>query len=313
MTGRGSFNALRLSSGLASIAIIFQILLGALVRLTDSGLACPDWPLCYGLWFPTETALAGIPAVNYSFGQVMLEWGHRLNAAVVVSPLIVAVFLFAWRERDVSPMTGKLGIAALVILVLQGAAGGLTVFDRNSPWSVAIHLGLALVLLSLIISIARMNAVSNFNWKTHSRRNRCRVISMLAGLVLATMLSGAIVAKVGATASCAGWPLCNGQLVPNLSDSLVLLHFMHRVLALTTLIGIVSYACWMQSLRHLAALVILQVVVGAGVTTIYAGNSFTLQIAIGVFHQFFAVIVFATLVWLIWTPAPASADRCSPK
>ena len=313
MTGRGSFNALRFSSGLASIAIIFQILLGALVRLTESGLSCPDWPLCYGLWFPTEMALAGMPAVDYSFGQVMLEWGHRLNAAVVVFPLIVAVFLFAWRERDVSPLIGKLGIAALVILALQGAVGGLTVFDRNSPWSVAIHLGLALVLLSLVISIARMNAVSNFNWKAHSRRNSCQVISMLAGLVVATMVSGVIVAKAGATVSCVGWPLCNGQLVPNLNDSRVVLHVMHRLLALTTLIGILSYACWKWSLRHLAALVILQVVVGAGVTTVYAGNSFALQIGIGVLHQFFAVIIFATLVWLFWTPAPASADRCGPK
>ena len=36
-----------------TIAIVFQIILGAIVRITESGLACPDWPLCYGLWFPT--------------------------------------------------------------------------------------------------------------------------------------------------------------------------------------------------------------------------------------------------------------------
>ena len=313
MTGRGSFNALRLSCGLASIAIIFQILLGALVRLTGSGLACPDWPLCYGLWFPTETALAGIQSVDYSFGQVMLEWGHRLNAAAVVSPLIVTIFLFAWRERGVSPITAQLSIATLVVLALQGAAGGLTVFDQNSAWSVATHLGLALLLLSLVISMFRMREMSKFNWKTRTHQNSCQIISLLIGLVVATMVSGAVMAKVGATFSCAGWPLCNGQLIPNVGDSGVVFHLIHRFLALMTLIGVLLFACWMHTLRHLAVLVILQILVGAGIAMIYAGNSVTLHIAIGVLHQFFAVMVFAALVWLFWTPVPASSVGCSTK
>ncbi|HEX9648016.1 MAG TPA: COX15/CtaA family protein, partial [Alphaproteobacteria bacterium] len=75
--------------------VFVQIVLGAVVRLTNSGLSCPDWPLCYGLWLPTPAKLAAIPGVDYSFGQVMAEWTHRLNAAAVVTPLVVVLVALA--------------------------------------------------------------------------------------------------------------------------------------------------------------------------------------------------------------------------
>ena len=56
------------------------IVLGALVRTTNSGLSCPDWPTCYGHWVPLPSDLAAVPNLGYTYGQVMLEWVHRLIA-----------------------------------------------------------------------------------------------------------------------------------------------------------------------------------------------------------------------------------------
>ena len=71
-------------AGATIAATVILIVLGAVVRSTGSGLACPDWPRCYGLWLPTPDSLTGLGTVYYTYGQVMLEWTHRLIAGVLV-------------------------------------------------------------------------------------------------------------------------------------------------------------------------------------------------------------------------------------
>ena len=87
---------------LTGLTILFSyalIVLGAVVRATDSGIACPDWPRCYGVWLLTPSAFAAIPETAYSYGQVMLEWTHRLIAGFVVGPLVLALTVWAFRLR----------------------------------------------------------------------------------------------------------------------------------------------------------------------------------------------------------------------
>ena len=307
MSQRGSFDLLLFCSVLASAAITIQILLGAVTRLTGSGLACPDWPLCYGLWFPTTSALAMISGVDYSFGQVMLEWGHRFNAAAVVAPLVLSVFLLTFRERKCQPLFWKIGVAMLVILVIQSGVGGFTVFDHNSPWSVSIHLSLALILLAFGVSLVRLKARSTF------RNVECTTTSwisaVLALLVLVTMVSGAIVAKTGATLACSGWPLCNGQIIPVIQETEIALHLSHRILAFLTFLSLIWFSYQMQVFRYVAPLIVAQVIVGAFVILVYQGNSFLFQVAIGVVHQMIGVAIFVTLVGLFWAPSVSQESR----
>ena len=75
------------------LAIILQIILGTLVRITGSGLSCPDWPLCYGLWFPSRAKIDLIEGVNFSYFQILLEWIHRLNTALIIVPLTFILFI----------------------------------------------------------------------------------------------------------------------------------------------------------------------------------------------------------------------------
>src|SRR6188768_3396482 len=75
----------------AAVATYVLIVVGGLVRATDSGLGCPDWPLCFGEWTP--------PAELHAW----IEHSHRLVAAVAVGPLVAAVgliTLFSARRRD---------------------------------------------------------------------------------------------------------------------------------------------------------------------------------------------------------------------
>lgn len=293
-------------AGLAAIAIFIQIVLGAVVRLTDSGLSCPDWPLCYGLWFPTPDKLAALPSVDYTFGQVMAEWLHRLNAAVVVSPLILILLIMAARSRREMPTLLATMVVAALVLLVQAGLGGFTVLDRNSPWSVAVHLSVALVLLALILRayvIAGAPRAEPGGW-TAVRA----LAAVSAVMVLVTVASGAMMAKSGATLACSTWPLCDGAIIPDLTDPGIQLHFGHRLLALGT--GVLVIATWFATRRgtvaeggrlgpaaNMALAIYLgQVLIGAVVVYAFGGGSLWPQVAAGAFHQAVGVLLFATLV-----------------
>lgn len=290
-------------------AVFLQILLGVVTRLTGSGLACPDWPLCYGLWFPTANALASIPEVDYSFGQVMLEWGHRCNAVILVAPLVLYVFILTLRDKQSAPILWKIGGAALVTLALQSAVGGLTVFDRNSPWSVATHLSLALFLLALVVSLTRLKGLSVGESSNIKITQFSAISAVLAVLVLVTIISGAVVAKSWAALACSGWPLCNGELIPSFLEKDVALHMSHRFLALVTVLSLFGFSYKIRELRFIYPLIVLQILIGALVLVIYAGDSLLFQVLLGMVHQTFAVIIFTVLVWLFWSPTVHHAGK----
>ena len=295
--------AVRVVAVLAVLFTFLQIVLGAVVRLTGSGISCPDWPLCYGLWFPTPAKLAALGGIDYSFAQVMFEWSHRFNAAVVVGPLTLALALLAWRRRRDVAGLWPISIAALVVVLIQGGLGGFTVLDRNSPWSVAVHLSVALVFLALLIW-----AYLSTYGPPAGRRGRTGVLVAAGALAaLATMASGAMMAKSGATLACAGWPLCDGAWLPDLSDPLIRLHFGHRALALLTVAVVLVWAATVRTgamaraARWAAAIVAVQVVAGAVVVNVFADVSLASQAAVGALHQAIGVALFATLAGALWT------------
>ena len=289
-------------SAVTAAAIVLQILLGAVVRLTGSGLSCPDWPLCYGLWIPSPAALAAMPDVGYSFGQVMAEWSHRFNAAAVVGPLTLVLLLLAWRRRRQAPALAKMMAAAMVLLLVQAGLGGLTVLDRNSPWSVAVHLAAALLLLAVVLH-AHMQARG-----AAAPRRGNRLAWPAAALALVTVASGAMVAKSGASLACASWPLCDGALIPDLGEPGIALNFGHRLLALAcaTMVAVLwavarrddagARAPVMRAANMALAVLVAQVLIGAGVIHAFAGDALWPQVAVGVLHQAVGVALFATLV-----------------
>src|SRR5437762_3743672 len=194
---------------IAALGAYLLIILGAVVRVSGSGMGCGDhWPLCNGHLFPP---LDDIPTV--------IEWSHRLVAAVV-SVLVVGLALVGWRLRGSGSL--ELGVraayTAVVLLVIQVLLGAVTVKTGLTPVMVILHLATAMLLLGSLIAAARAPWIPTpDSW-----------IPLV--LTFITVLFGALTANLGAMASCGGFPLCNGQLVPT-AGPLAWIHWTHRLLA----------------------------------------------------------------------------------
>ena len=291
---------------LAGAAIGFSfalILLGAVVRSTGSGLACPDWPLCYGLWIPTPAKLAAFPDVGYAYEQIMLEWTHRLLAGAIVGPLVFALCVWAFTLRRQVPALAPLMAAAAALVLVEASLGAVTVFESNSPLSVAAHLATALVLFAVLI-VTFLTSRGRSGFDTAPERPDTAVwmaaaITLFAAL--ATMASGAVVAKTGAALACGGWPLCGGSLLPDVGDPLVRAHFGHRLLALAT----VLLLAWLlvaararrgdapqfhRDIATAATLALAEVALGAAAALASAAPPW-----LAVAHQALGVFVFASL------------------
>ncbi|MDH3942746.1 MAG: COX15/CtaA family protein [Anaerolineae bacterium] len=209
-----------------AVMTFLLIVMGGIVRVTGSGLGCPDWPTCFGKWIPPMRA------------DAIIEYLHRL-AATFASPLILASFFVAWwRFRPIRLITRSL-FWACILLAVQALLGGLVVIFETPPGWVAVHLAnalliFALILLPLIVTITLVRNPSadlRLDFSTpFSRRARHTLIALFIVLV-----SGAFVAGTNATMACSGWPLCNGQLFP--SHYLGWIHMLHR-----TLVAIVTYS-----------------------------------------------------------------------
>src|SRR5712691_5983237 len=223
------------------------IILGAIVRITGSGLGCGEhWPLCNGKLLPP----LDLPT--------MIEYGHRL-AAAAVSVLVTALAVYAWWLRrgagsseHYSP--ARTAYVALGVLILQVLLGAVTVRLSLPPWTVILHLGTAMLLLATLIVIASGRPITP--------PSRVGLAALTLGFV--TVLFGALTANLGAASACLGFPLCNGQVVPA-GNYLQHLHWTHRLLAYTLFAYVVWWA--VRSRRrgawYLVALVTLQVAVAA--------------------------------------------------
>lgn len=127
------------------------MLIGGYVKAIHAGLACPDWPTCYGQWFPPFVDPTGF----YTEHQIMAEWIHRF-AASFLGPFILAFAYLAWRDTDLRPTVRWTPMLAIAILGVQVVFGGLTVTQGLQPIIVTSHLALATVFFGMILATTVM-------------------------------------------------------------------------------------------------------------------------------------------------------------
>jgi len=174
-----------------AIATLLLMAIGAATRVMNAGLACPDWPLCYGKVIPTQE-------MNL---QVFLEWFHRLDASLIGLSTIVLVVL-SWWHRSKLPSWLPWGCSfALGLIIFQGILGALTVTELLRFDIVTAHLGTALLFFGTLIVIG-----SNLiEYQGNGTVGKLTVISFVATiLVYGQCLLGGLVASQWALHQCFG-------------------------------------------------------------------------------------------------------------
>ncbi|MDX2230856.1 MAG: heme A synthase [Leptolyngbyaceae cyanobacterium bins.349] len=122
---------------------VFLMALGSATRVMNAGLACPDWPLCYGVLVPQKQ-------MNL---QVFLEWFHRLTASSMGLFAIALMGLCWWYRRDLPKWAPWTAALALFLVVFQGLLGGLTVTELLRFDIVTAHLGTALLFFVTLLAM----------------------------------------------------------------------------------------------------------------------------------------------------------------
>ena len=295
------------------------VVLGGVVRATDSGDACPDWPRCHGQLIPPfETA-------------VLIEFSHRLLASVV-GFLILAVAIVAWRKRRSYPVIAWAALTAVAMVIGQIILGGLTVLNDLPSSLVMAHLAMASILLATLLVITflafvpRPQALASQPEAQAAQPARSpkpmivfRNQAALAAIaIFALMLTGSYVSGSGAGLAYRDWPLFDGQLMPD-GGRLAIIHATHRFAAL--LVGLfvahVAAKAWrtqrenkpvLYGAAFALTLYVAQAMVGAA-------NIWTLlQPAASATHLALAVALWATLVavTLLAHGAAQSAGEVQP-
>lgn len=202
---------------LAALGAVLQITVGGVVRVTGSGLGCPDWPLCHGSIVPV-----------FRDYHVALEWSHRATGAVVGITLIVATAraLLA-KPKDRTVIWGAGGTLALIAVV--GGLGAAVVLTELSPSLRTFHLGLAEGVVLMAAFAWAASAYAPRLGEDAVRSHAFRLVAIAGFLVLASLLSGSYAVWRGAGAVCPSWPLCGGPVMPE--NALTWIHVTHRVLA----------------------------------------------------------------------------------
>lgn len=223
---------------LATVAATFVlIVIGGIVRVSDSGLGCGPagsgfhgWPFCNG---------DVVPGLDLNS---VIEYTHRAVAGIV-GLMMLALAWLAWRNHRGHRGIVRAAAASGVLVILQGLLGAVVVEENLEEELVAAHLGLAMLLLALVIYIwraSRPDVIGAAPPSTSAGFRRLAVVAPVA--ILLTIIAGGYMAGTqnygradyqlgdGAHHACGKeFPTCNGEFLPFGEARLVDIHLTHRV------------------------------------------------------------------------------------
>ena len=224
---RPSPGAYRVLTAATAVAVWVLIVLGGLVRATDSGRGCGgSWPMCNGHL---------LPALEY---HQLIEWTHRLFAVLGGLLMVVTVgTTLLWYRRPRRLMW--MAVLAGTTYVAQALLGGVTVLLNLDHTWVAAHMGNSMLLLGSLILLALFARQSTLGTSMHlvgvpsdvRTRPRRPLMWLAAGTLAwtyAAMFTGSAVVGAGAVVACPDWPHCSARnLLPVTLDQWV--NFGHRL------------------------------------------------------------------------------------
>lgn len=195
------------------------IVLGAGVRLADAGLACPDWPLCFGELIPTFNT------------EIFLEWIHR-KIALWVGVLALVISVMIWTKPSYRAGFGWWMLANLLLFCFQAVLGRETVTRFLDSYIVSAHLigGYSLFALNLWVAMKmrRWRRKETLDLPPESRSLQIFSYVFWVSVLGQTLLGGLVSTSYAGMACGSSFPLCLGQWIPPLHGAIAL-HFFHRV------------------------------------------------------------------------------------
>jgi heme A synthase len=271
----------RLALTAAGLTLVL-IVAGGLVTNTDSGLACPDWPTCFGSPMPKMVGGVAVEHTHRLIASavgfltallVLLLWsrdGHKglgwlatlgltplvlggaFTAAAGVSktgflpavPAALTVLGFAGLAALLVRARGatRLSMVALILVLAQGLLGGLTVVYKLPPTVLVLHLGTSMLFFSTLLLLGWGLALPQAASREPKAEPARGLLWLTTGALYLQILIGATVRHTGAGLICTDLPFCRGALWPTNVHPAVHLHMVHRALALIVAALIVAVA-----------------------------------------------------------------------
>jgi cytochrome c oxidase assembly protein subunit 15 len=275
---------------LGALALI--VLTGAAVRLTGSGLGCPDWPKCYGGTAPPLDTHA------------VIEYGNRVLTGFVGIAVIAASAL-AWFRRPFRWHLAFFGALLPLGVIGQAILGALVVKYHLAPGLVMSHFILSMLLLDASFALAWCSRYEPWERRRSSDRLGVWAVRGLIPLGQLTIAAGTVATASGPHAGAHA-----GQLVHRFTfeGSGTLEWVVERHAAIATVFGLAAIAVWLllrrpggdrRALRPLTAVIGLLALQGA-----VGGLQWWLKLP---GELVWVHVALATLTWLamLWTVATA--------
>lgn len=286
---------------LSCLVMFLATLGGSVVTKTESGLGCGnEWPLCHGKFVPAHTVAS------------LIEYSHRAVSGAA-GLLAVAAFVAFWKYRKNRKDLQMYALLALIFVMVQAFMGAMAVVYPTSSAVMALHFGFSLIAFASSIMLVLGIREDETRQGKPASAPVARVSKAFRNLVWVTTAYTYIVVYLGAYVShtdsaggCLGWPLCNGQLIPELSGG-VGIAFMHRVAAALLLIFIAimgHIAYWKHSGNRevrtlgLAATILAVIQIFTGASIVFTMNNYHVYLFTSLAHIVVLAALFGVLSYL---------------
>ncbi|HEX3242609.1 MAG TPA: COX15/CtaA family protein [Solirubrobacterales bacterium] len=282
----------------ALVALALIVLTGAAVRLTGSGLGCPDWPRCYG---------GTVPPLNT---HAVIEYGNRILTAFV-GLAVIAASVLAWFRRPFRSHLALFGAMLPVGVIGQAILGGLVVRYDLAPGLVMSHFILSMLLLDASFALAWCSRYEPGERRASRDRLGVWAVRALIPFGQLTILAGTIATGSGPHAGAH-----EGQLVHrfDFEGSGTLEWMVQRHSAIAAVFGLATIAVWLLLRRRggddRAARPLLVVIGLLALQGVIGGIQWALELPAELVWLHVAV---ATITWLAMLWTVATAGRLEPR